>query len=131
MFPNRLEDSIMKKSTYGLLGAAIGAALLASLPAGAADPSVWLQRQLTTDHRDIDAMPVATTTAARQPDGAGHAFAEAWLERQLAGKSLDAGRLEGVAGRAGPADVEESATPLSEAWLRHQFTTDHRGPTTQ
>ncbi|HEY0887487.1 MAG TPA: hypothetical protein VGE20_19485 [Ramlibacter sp.] len=126
----------MKTSAGGLIAAVVSAALLAATPAGAADPGEWLQRQFSTDHREVgatpSAIPAATSAAgARHPDGAGHAFVQAWLKRQFAGEKPVVAQGDGVAGRAGPIGTEDTTTPLSNTWLRHQFTTDHRGPETR
>ena len=119
----------MKTRIHGLIAAAVGAALLAPLAAGAADSGTWLQRQFSTVHLDPDAPSAGAMAAtARQPEGAGHAYAEAWLQRQLAGEAPVIAHAEGLAGRTGPIDSEDMSTPLSEAWLRHQFTTDHPSP---
>jgi len=132
--PNiKLEDLIMRTISKGLIAAAIGAGILAAAPAGAADSTEWLQRQFSTDHRDITSTPgtargAATAPGARHPDGSGHEYAAGWLRRQLAGEPTVFASTDGVAGRAGPADKAESGAPLSDAWLRHQFTTDHPSP---
>lgn len=128
-----LEDLIMRTISNGLIAAALGAGILAAAPAGAADSTEWLQRQFSTDHRDHTSMPgtargAATAPGARRADGSGHDFAAAWLGRQFAGKPMSLVSTDGVAGRAGPADKEASGAPVSDAWLRHQFTTDHPSP---
>lgn len=103
--------------------AAVGTALLVPGVAGAADSSEWLQRQFSTDHRETVAhRGYVAGPAAHDRDGL--AYAETWLRRQLAGETQTA-RFEGIAGRAGPTDMEGTA-PLSDAWLRQQFSTDHR-----
>lgn len=132
--PNDSLEKIMRTATqHGLLAAALGLTLIAATPAMAADPAAWLQRQFTTDHRELGATAAATPLATsipgiRRPEETGHAFAAAWLRRQLAGETLVVARSEGAAGRAGPIDAEGATTPLSNAWLHHQFTTDHPGP---
>ena len=123
----------MRTISTGLIAAALGAGILAAAPAGAADSTEWLQRQFSTDHRDQTTMARSTMGAATAPGdrsgaGSGHDFAAAWLERQLAGKPMDVASTDGIAGRAGPPDPEASGAPLSDAWLRHQFTTDHPSP---
>jgi len=123
----------MRTISHGLIAAAIGAGILAATPAGAADSTEWLQRQFTTDHRDHMSIPgtargATTALVARRPDGSGHEYSAGWLKRQFAGEPTVVASIEGVAGRAGPADREASGAPLSDAWLRHQFTTDHPSP---
>jgi hypothetical protein len=120
-----LEDLIMRTISHGLIAAAIGAGILAATPAGAADSTEWLQRQFTTDHRDHTWIP---GTARGATTGSGHEYAAGWLRRQFAGGPTVIASMDGVAGRAGPADNETSGVPLADAWLRHQFTTDHPSP---
>lgn len=124
----------MRTISNGLIAATLGAGILAAAPAGAADSTEWLQRQFSTDHRDHTSTPgtargAATAPGARHPDGSGHDFAATWLRRQFAGEPTVYASTDGVAGRAGPADKAESGAPVSDAWLRHQFTTDHPSPT--
>ncbi|WP_041655775.1 hypothetical protein [Azoarcus sp. KH32C] len=118
----------MRTVSKGLILAALGAGILAAAPAGAVDSTEWLQRQFSTDHRELTAREAMSAPRARGSDESGHDYAVAWLGRQFAGKPMAFVSTEGVAGRTGPTEKDMSAAPLSDAWLKHQFTTDHPSP---
>jgi hypothetical protein len=115
----------MRTVSKSLVLAALGAGLLAAAPASAVDSTEWLQRQFSTNHRELTAREAMSARGARSSDESGHAYAAAWLDRQFTGKSMAFVSTEGVAGRTGPTERDMSAAPLSDAWLKHQFTTDH------
>jgi hypothetical protein len=120
-----LEELIMRTISKGLILAALGAGMLAAAPASAVDSTEWLQRQFSTDHHELTARQAMSAPGARSPGESGHTYATAWLERQFAGKPMAFVSTEGVAGRTGPTERDMSTAPLSDAWLKHQLTTDH------
>ncbi|HJV25638.1 MAG TPA: hypothetical protein VJ673_08115 [Aromatoleum sp.] len=120
----------MRTNSKALILAALGTGILAATPATAADSTEWLLRQLSTEHRDGTSMSDTARSAmsapvARGSDESGQAFATAWLDRQFTGKPMAFVSTEGVAGRTGPTERDMSTAPVSDAWLKHQFTTDH------
>lgn len=117
----------MKAPAHFLLSALTGAALLATLPATAADPVMWLQRQFSTVHHDPTALRTAVTVAS-QSGGAehGHTHAHAWLQRQFAGAGFPPAASASARGLQRLIYRPDPERPIYPAWLQRVLTTEHR-----
>lgn len=117
----------MKAPAHLMLSALTGAALLATMPATAADPAMWLQRQFSTVHAEATPLrPSAAATSRIEGAQSSHTHARVWLQRQFAGAGFPPAASKAPSGVQHLVYRPDGERPIYYAWLRRVLTTEHR-----